>query len=82
MKIRKVFNHAVRSLVSHGSRGHKIRVQLIPDCAGELEMYCVCCGVTLMLGSPGIVNDFAQGLVELGYDVSKSTNPLFSVRVH
>jgi len=82
MKLRKVLNRAVDNLVSHGSRGHKIRVQLIPGCEGELEMYCVFCRVTLMMGSPGIVNDFAQRLVDLGYDVTKSTNSVFSVRVH
>ncbi len=58
MKVQKMFNGSFRSLVSHGSRGHKIRVQLIPDFEGELEMYCVCCEVTLMMGSPGIVNEF------------------------
>lgn len=82
MRTKNVWKHWARTVVKHRGQGHKIRVQLIPDCDGDLEIYCVFCGLTLLMGSPAIVNELAELLVDGGFEVTKLNNPQCSIRLH
>lgn len=82
MKVRKFWKHFSRAVHNHSGAGHKLKVQVIPDCDGDLEILCQFCGVSLMMGSPGLVNDIVSQLSESGYRVYRENSPTISLRVH
>ena len=78
----KLFRKFARTVVNHLGKDHKLRVQIVPECDGDLELYCVFCGVTLAMGSPKLVNELAELIVDGGFEVTKTNDAAQSVRVH
>lgn len=78
----KVNRVLARTLKRHRSVDHKLRVQRVNFLTDDLELYCVFCGVPLCAGSPGVINEIADSLVESGVSIYKLNISHSSIRVH
>jgi hypothetical protein len=67
---------------SHVSEQHRLRVQRLSLDDDDLSLYCVFCGRHLVAGSPKLVNELAELLIQRGYKVTKFNTASSSVRLH
>ena len=71
-----------RSISRFVTADHKLRVQNFTRDGADLELCCVFCGHTLVVGSPGWINELAEVLAEAGCNVTKRNSPIASIRIH
>jgi len=78
-KLKGLLARVVRNHVAHD---HRLRLQHCQCHSDDLELFCVFCGVSLIVGSPALLNEIADCLVERGVSVYKINSPAASIRVH
>ncbi len=71
-----------RAIRRHLEADHKLRVQRFDLGSDDLEIHCVFCDSTLVLGGPSVINEIADAVIEGGGKVSKLNLSDSSVRVH
>jgi len=71
-----------RALRFHVESEHKLKVQGFRFGSDDLEIRCVFCDTTLVVGGPSVINLIADAIVERGGVLFKLNVADSSVRIH